>query len=770
MRFTTLLTGFAAATAFLLATPGAHADDLSSCGLPESGDCNPDNGSPGCADEACCLAVCELDLFCCKEVWDQSCADFAAELCDGGGGGGNCGDPAAGACDVANGTPGCDDLECCTDVCAVDPYCCETAWDGICADESTTICYDGPTPENDECVDAIDLGTGDSVTAFSTLGANTSGPDLPAECESFGEVIIRGDIWYTWTASTSEIVVLSTCNDADFDTRLALYSGDCENLVFEACNDDGLGCAGFTSELIAEVVAGTTYIIQIGGFNPPAQGTGNLTICEGDACLAGCVASCEKSDVPEEEGCGGDTNGGCNDASGNGPVQQINVGDTVCGTMFAFGGTRDTDWFEFTLTERSRVSWTVEANIPTTLFLLSAECPPVIQIGAGYDACPAIHTGCVDAGTYRVFVAPGGFDGVPCGSGPLNTYRATLTTEPATVEGDTCEEAIALGEFEGDFEFTTDCASTDGADLPVSCDSFGSVTIFNDIFLSWTAPADGDYFFSTCNQATFDTRLAAYSGCDGAFLGCNDDDPNCGGFTSLLSLSGLTAGEEVIIQLGAWGNGVSGSGVLTVGTGGGGPTPPENDDCSGAIDITDGQTSISTVASTTDGPTLPEECAKFGNAEIFNDVWYLYEATVDGTAVVSFCPVGDVTFDTRLAAYFPGCKDSNPLACNDDTCGLSSEIAFPTVCGESYLIRIGSYSAAGFGVGTLDITATGESCGGGGGCNADFNDDGMVDGADFGSLLVAWGPCEGCPEDLNGDGNVDGADVGLLLVEWGICP
>ena len=35
------------------------------------------------------------------------------------------------------------------------------------------------------------------------------------------------------------------------------------------------------------------------------------------------------------------------------------------------------------------------------------------------------------------------------------------------------------------------------------------------------------------------------------------------------------------------------------------------------------------------------ECAKFGNAEIFNDVWYLYEATFDGTAVVSFCPVGD---------------------------------------------------------------------------------------------------------------------------------
>ena len=762
--------GLAIAAGVLLTCNGlSHADDLSACGLPESGDCLEDNGTPGCADEACCLTVCEVDLFCCKEVWDTTCADLAIELC-GGGGGGNCGDPDAGACDVANGTPGCEDLECCTDVCAVDPYCCDTAWDGICADESTTICYDGPTPENDECVDAIDLGTGDSVTAFSTLGANTSGPDLPAECESFGEIIIRGDIWFTWTASTDEIVVISTCNDADFDTRLALYSGDCENLVFEACNDDGLGCAGFTSELIAPVVAGTTYIIQIGGFNPPAQGTGNLTICEGDACLAGCILNCEKTDVPENEPCGEDLNGGCNDPSGGNASQLIEVGDTVCGTIWASGGTRDTDWFDFTITERSRLTWSVEANVPLVLFFLSSECPPAIQIGNAYDTCPAVHTGCLDAGTYRVFVAANGFDGVPCGSGPLNTYRATLTAEPAFVEGDTCDEAIALGAFEGDLDFSTDCASTDGPALPAACDSFGSTTIYNDIYMSWTVPSDGDWFFSTCNQATFDTRLAAYAGCDGAFLGCNDDDVNCTGFTSLLSLSGLTAGEEIIIQVGAWGNGVSGSGILTIGTGGGGPVPPANDDCADASEITDGQTGISTIAASTDGPLLPEACAKFGNPEIFNDVWYAYEATVDGSVTASFCPVGDATFDTKMAVYANGCEGGDPVACNDDTCGLSSEVSFATVCGETYLIRIGSYSAAGQGIATLDITASGEDCGGGGGCPADFNDDGLVDGIDFGFLLVAWGECTGCAEDLNDDGMVDGIDVGLFLAAWGICP
>jgi len=49
---------------------------------------------------------------------------------------------------------------------------------------------------------------------------------------------------------------------------------------------------------------------------------------------------------------------------------------------------------------------------------------------------------------------------------------------------------------------------------------------------------------------------------------------------------------------------------------------------------------------------------------------------------------------------------------------------------------------------------------------ADLNCDGVVDGADLGILLSAWGPCVDCPEDLNGDGVVDGADLGVLLSAW----
>ncbi|MFO0873050.1 MAG: hypothetical protein U0575_03650 [Phycisphaerales bacterium] len=51
-------------------------------------------------------------------------------------------------------------------------------------------------------------------------------------------------------------------------------------------------------------------------------------------------------------------------------------------------------------------------------------------------------------------------------------------------------------------------------------------------------------------------------------------------------------------------------------------------------------------------------------------------------------------------------------------------------------------------------------------CVGDVNGDGMVDGADLGALLAAWGTQD---LDLNGDGINDGADLGALLASWGAC-
>jgi hypothetical protein len=79
--------------------------DEPDCGVPITGDCfDPGNGTPYCLDELCCLAVCEVDPFCCDDTleviwpgrdfsgvghWDPWCADHALELCSGDFDGGN---------------------------------------------------------------------------------------------------------------------------------------------------------------------------------------------------------------------------------------------------------------------------------------------------------------------------------------------------------------------------------------------------------------------------------------------------------------------------------------------------------------------------------------------------------------------------------------------------------------------------------------------------------------------------------------------------------
>ncbi|MCH7848540.1 MAG: hypothetical protein IIB53_09280 [Planctomycetes bacterium] len=47
---------------------------------PGSGPCGEPNGSPGCEDPECCKAVCAIDPACCFDPWSQNCANIAIEI------------------------------------------------------------------------------------------------------------------------------------------------------------------------------------------------------------------------------------------------------------------------------------------------------------------------------------------------------------------------------------------------------------------------------------------------------------------------------------------------------------------------------------------------------------------------------------------------------------------------------------------------------------------------------------------------------------------
>jgi hypothetical protein len=128
------------------------------------------------------------------------------------------------------------------------------------------------------------------------------------------------------------------------------------------------------------------------------------------------------------------TNGGCNFTPN--VFGTVRCGEAIAGTYGTYltsGGSnyRDTDWFAFTLTQSSSVSWSATGEARTRVFIL----------GNGTGTCPAssLATAVADPGvpataslpslapgTYFAFVGTDAFSGVPCGA----QYRATLMTNP----------------------------------------------------------------------------------------------------------------------------------------------------------------------------------------------------------------------------------------------------------------------------------------------------------------------------------------------------
>ncbi|MCE2883496.1 MAG: dockerin type I domain-containing protein [Planctomycetaceae bacterium] len=117
-----------------------------------------EEGGPGCDDPDTSKCACALDAYCCETAWDVLCAAIATAYC-----GAACpdlpvcGSPTAGECTSAHPTPACADAECCLAVCELDPYCCETAWDAACVTTAGTACARSPDIDGDGVVGAIDL-------------------------------------------------------------------------------------------------------------------------------------------------------------------------------------------------------------------------------------------------------------------------------------------------------------------------------------------------------------------------------------------------------------------------------------------------------------------------------------------------------------------------------------------------------------------------------------------------------------------------------------
>jgi hypothetical protein len=314
---------------------------------------------------------------------------------------------------------------------------------------ATVTCAEAVLPKNDECSGAIAL-----EVPSSTLGSNQGSlPDPGAfTCVTGGG---GPGVWYSIVGDGTTITATTCSPNTPMDTKLLVYCGpDCDNLFCVTGNDDDGVCSepGFSPPFWRSTAsfcttAGQTYWIFVMGFGG-SQGDFELILssdgfaCDGAAACEPIVVTCAKGDIAEGEfeggfGCGVPTdffNGGCNSV----PEVYSNIacGDIVCGSGEFNGFTRDTDWYQITVTESTEFTWSVlESSFEWVIFIidLNGGCGGlgIVAFGTGLAGQPGSISGAVGPGTYAMFMGPNFTVPVSCPSG----YRNQLTCgQPCAVK------------------------------------------------------------------------------------------------------------------------------------------------------------------------------------------------------------------------------------------------------------------------------------------------------------------------------------------------
>ncbi|MDP7030599.1 MAG: hypothetical protein QF733_10320, partial [Phycisphaerales bacterium] len=304
---------------------------------------------------------------------------------------------------------------------------------------------------------------------------------------------------------------------------------------------------------------------------------------------------------------------------------------------------------------------------------------------------------------------------------------------------------------DGDTAIDNTTATSNGdADFNI-CDNFGVEMIYNDLWYSYDVTCDGAVTISTCDLVDFDSRLSVYDACGGTHLACNDD---CGGSVNGLSselVVNAAAGDTLIIRVGSFAEGGTGTGMLNVSCQGAAPGAcclsgtdclddmtdadcaafggtfmgygtdcattscgAAGDTCADAVTAVDGPNAFDTTDATDSGFGDPDDSQCSGTYLDWAgcpDVWLAYDVTSDGTLTVSLCDAA--SYDTSLALYSGSdCGALTQIACNGDSTvetGCQSYYSgvydLPVSAGTVY-IRIAGWQCA-TGAGTCTITFTG---------------------------------------------------------------
>ncbi len=448
--------------------------------------------------------------------------------------------------------------------------------------------------DNNDCsgATALALEAGEDAAGVAILSVSAAGTTADATPDDVGCGSNNGNgRWYSFTGN-GQATTVSLCDAAAFDSRLSVFTGDCGALACLASNDDGAGCAGFTSRISMDSVEGESYLVYVHGYNAGNSGEYTLTVSaelppaaddQDNDGVADADDNCVDAANPKQEDRDADGFGdACDathdlcvdaesitlikgtDAAGAGVLTASVSGNTANATDDTepedFGCGSSTSggfWFIVTGNGQSIDASTCDSGFDTRLSVFSGDCTALACVGQNDDACGSrsrVVWDSEDGAQYLVLVH--GF------SGNTGAFQLDVVAQlpPAADDqdndgvGDPDDNCIDIpnGEQEDrdedgigdvcDPEDNETCL--DAIELDVSA---GEVSVSSRTTLNQQDPENdscgdssspgiwysavgggGAMTASTCSQAAFDTRLSIFTG-GCAGLECVTNNDDFGG-------------------------------------------------------------------------------------------------------------------------------------------------------------------------------------------------------------------------------------------------
>jgi hypothetical protein len=529
-------------------------------------------------------------------------------------------------------------------------------------------------PSNDNCANAFQLTTGaafnDDAVTGTTVAAITDTSISDDYCQGNRE----DDVWYTATVPASGNLTIETAEVSGsnlHDTVLLAFTGTCGNLDNVDCDDDD-GAGNFSKIQLTEQTPGSTIYIAVYRYSSNDDGQFKVSAYDPTPVVAPANDNCSGAialTVNPTPECADTTAGTLAGATNS------NVGDDD-----TIGTPNDDVWFGFEATATSQIiSIGNVSGEPTDIVneVFSGDCGALTSIYANDDNT-GIVSGLTVGDVYYIRVYSYGTQ-----PGATTTFTVCVSTPAPAPANDDCSGAIELT-----VNPTNECTTTTEGTLAGATDSDVDVSDF-------LGTADDDVWFSFVAMST--SQVVSV----GDVTGNPDDLVNevfsgdCGELTSIYAnddnsglVSGLTVGNTYYVRVYSYTSNSISSTNFTVCVAAP-PTPPANDDCSGAIVLTVNPTDE--CATTTAGTLVGATDSGVNNDDTEgypdDDVWFSFVAGSTSQIVSIDDVAGDPDF--LVNEVFSGeCGELTSIYSSDNDSGIVSGLTV----GNTYYVRVYSYT------------------------------------------------------------------------------